>query len=488
MPRSRIIAQSSPSLRLLYFLFLSSGASSLIFETTFVRLLSYTFGNTAQAVSTVLAAFLGGLALGAYILGRWVDRWRPSLKIYGALELLVGLSCWFIPSTFAVLTNWYAVLYHRFQLGHTGLTLVRFGLSGLVILFPAILMGGTFPVIARYVAAVRTEFESDVDWLYALNTLGAAFGTILSTYLLMPSLGVRATVGFASAIDLAIFLVIFMFPHSRPVSVASPVAPTLAPEGSAPEAETGSSAGTWLFWGAFLTGAVALGYEVVWTHVLSFLVGNTVYAFGSMLFTFLCGLGLGAQAVSRRLKSPPAWGRALAASQILLALCVLLSTPLWSFVPTLFASGVKRALEYEFLLPVTGFVARLGYLGWCISRHPSGYRLRRAWIIELTVEVLALACLFLTAIFSPYLRHADALRPELARLLCAFYLLIIPCFLLGLSFPLLLNLAIHSTEGTGRGSEDYMRPTPWGPFSGRWEWALSYCPGSALSLPFVFAR
>ena len=197
--------------RWLQLLFFSSGAASLIFETIFTRLLSYTFGNTAQAISTVLAAFLGGLALGAYLLGRWVDRWRPSLKIYGLLELFVAVTCWFTPRTFVLLTGWYATLYHHFHLGPAGLTLMRFGLSGLVILIPAILMGGTFPVIARYVAAVQSEFEGDIDWLYALNTFGAAFGTILSTYILMPALGVRATVGFACAVDAAIFLAIFAF-------------------------------------------------------------------------------------------------------------------------------------------------------------------------------------------------------------------------------------------------------------------------------------
>src|SRR5262249_32795405 len=77
--------------RLVGALFFFSGASSLIFETLFTRLLSYTFGNTAYAASTVLAAFLGGLALGAYVIGRFADRVRPSLLLYGSLELVIGL-------------------------------------------------------------------------------------------------------------------------------------------------------------------------------------------------------------------------------------------------------------------------------------------------------------------------------------------------------------------------------------------------------------
>src|SRR2546430_1710278 len=80
-------------LRLLFFL---SGASSLIFETIFTRLLTYTFGNTAYAVSTVLASFLGGLALGAFVLGRWLDRRAPSLRFFGGGQLLfVGFFLFF---------------------------------------------------------------------------------------------------------------------------------------------------------------------------------------------------------------------------------------------------------------------------------------------------------------------------------------------------------------------------------------------------------
>lgn len=101
-------------LRVLPILFFFSGASSLIFETIFTRLLTYTFGNTAYAVSTVLAAFLGGRA---YVLGRYADRRPPSVWIYGALELLVGLYSLFIPKLFAFLTRTYVAVYHNFQVG-----------------------------------------------------------------------------------------------------------------------------------------------------------------------------------------------------------------------------------------------------------------------------------------------------------------------------------------------------------------------------------
>jgi len=167
----------------LYFLFFLSGASSLIFETIFTRLLTYTYGNTAYAVSTVLAAFLGGLALGAFLLGRWVDRHPPSLWIYGGLELLVGIYCLFIPKLFGLITQAYITLFHRFHLGTAGLTALMFGLAALVILLPTMLMGGSLPALARYVSAGRMNFQFEVDRLYGWNTFGAARGTLASTFL-----------------------------------------------------------------------------------------------------------------------------------------------------------------------------------------------------------------------------------------------------------------------------------------------------------------
>src|SRR5258707_813044 len=151
-----------PRLRLLGMLFFLSGTSSLILETLFTRLLSYTFGNTAYAASTVLAAFLGGLALGAYIIGKRVDGWRPSLLIYGTLELAIGFYALFVPLLFAGLTHAYVTLYRLLSLGTAGATTVRFLLATVVIIVPSALMGGTLPALARMVAATRSEYRSDL--------------------------------------------------------------------------------------------------------------------------------------------------------------------------------------------------------------------------------------------------------------------------------------------------------------------------------------
>lgn len=442
-------AASPSALRILPVLFFASGASSLVFETIFARLLTYTFGNTAHAVSTVLAAFLGGLALGAYIIGRWVDRRPPSLWIYGVLEALVALYCLFIPSLFGLLPSGYVALHHRLELGATGLTLVRFGLAALVILIPTILMGGTLPALARFLAAGRQGFESDVSRLYGWNTLGAATGTLAATYLLMPHLGVLGTIWLAAGINLAILVVVALLATKRPASNGSPEKTADAPPAPLPVAETGTRLKVLLV-GAFLTGAVALAYEVIWTHVLAFLIGNTVYAFGVMLFTFLCGLGLGAQIVARHFRRPEQWGRALAASQLFLAIAVFGTLPLWNRIPDLFAQGLVRAFEFDLLSVAFLLLLRVLYLGWRLYRRAPGAALPWPRVVECGIELALLIALM--SIETTGLWKHDAtyfLAGETLRFFCAFYLLIIPALLLGVSFPLLLQLASHGATRVG---------------------------------------
>ncbi len=438
------------SLRVLALLFFCSGASSLIFETIFTRLLTYTFGNTAHATSTVLAAFLGGLALGAFVFGRWVDRRAPSLWIYGGLELLVGIYCLFIPNLFALLTQSYVALYHRLHLGPAALTGVRFGLAALVILIPTVLMGGTLPAMARYVAFGRRDFAPDVSRLYGWNTLGAAVGTLASTYLLMPYLGVRGAIGLACGVNFAIFLSVALSGfRSHPAPL-----PEAAVQGNPEPTGEASPRGTFtvLVVGGFLCGAVALAYEVIWTHVLAFLIGNTVYAFGVMLFTFLCGLGIGAQVVARRLRSTQVWARALAGSQMFLGLAVFCTLPLWNRIPDVFSQGIMRAFEFDGLGVAFLLLLRMAYLGWRILRRTQAARFPWTRAVELGVEtIILLAVVGGDRSFLWKYETSFFVAAELLRFFLAFYLLILPSLLLGLTFPLLLNLTSRQAAGVGAG-------------------------------------
>lgn len=458
---SRVEPARLPRFRMLGILFFLSGTSSLILETLFTRLLSYTFGNTAYAASTVLAAFLGGLALGAYIIGKRVDRWRPSLLIYGTLELAIGAYALLVSPLFAGLTYAYVFLYRLLNLGIAGATTVRFLLATIVIVVPSALMGGTLPALARMVAATRPEYRSDLDWLYSVNTFGAAMGALLATYLLMPGWGVYGTLGTAFSVNVAIFLYTLWFvrrgssdQHVMRVAAISSVIdsggtrevaghlsqvrgemleglPNI--ESEIPDAALIDTRGAriLLLAAAFLTGMITLAYEVTWTHALAFLVGNAVYAFGMMLFTFLLGLAAGAHAVSRLARNNRTWAWAFVVSQMLLGVVILLTLPIWNRVPDLFNVSIIRVFQLDFLI-----LAALVFLRMIYAAVTD---LQRRWK-EVAAECVVLGFLFMRP--APQLPSENAyfVATEAYRFFIAFGLLIVPAILMGVAFPSLLNL------------------------------------------------
>ena len=442
--RPRAVLRGLPAL------FCLSGASALIFETIFTRLLTYTFGNTAHATSTVLASFLGGLALGAVFLGKWLDRRPASLRTYAVLELLIGGLCLFVPSFFGLLTKLYVSFYHRFQLGPTGLTVTRFALAASLILVPTFLMGGTLPAIARYLAAQRPDFQTQLDRFYAWNTIGGALGVLLSTYIFIPTFGIRGTIAVACTANFTIFVSIMSLTRRDPAGLipleiqASPIFPFL----TGPTRFKGVSG--WLLTGSFLSGAVALSYEVVWTHALSFLIGNTVYAFGLMLFTLLAGLGLGARIVATRLRASRLWAHGLAGSQVLAGITVFLTLPLWLRVPKVFTNGVMGAYNYDLGAIALILMIRVTYIFWANRRGL--FSQTRPWYRMYEPHLYALS-FFVTAVgILPFVQKYDRtyfVAGEVLRLLCVFGLLIAPALLIGIGFPLLLNLYTQGSKEVG---------------------------------------
>jgi len=427
---------SQRTMQIVAVLFCLSGGSSLIFETVFTRLLTYTLGNTAHAVSTVLAAFLGGLALGAYALGKLVEQRPRSLRMYAGLELLIGVYGLFVPVLFRASTRMYAGFYLHVHPGAATLAAARLVLAALFVTLPAFLMGGTLPALARFVGRSEVNSASKVSALYGWNTIGAALGTLAATYGLIPALGVRGTIWTACALNFAIAAAAWLLPR---MDVLHPLA------------VTGDDAGpresqALLLTFAFLTGAVALAYEVIWTHVQAFTIGSTVYAFGTMLFTVLCGLGAGAQLVARYFRRYEQWPLAFAGSQALLGFIIFATLPLWGWLPLAFEHGPKAIL----LAGVSGLIG-LRLLWLRLSRRHTGpaasasvpHRGRaRAALLFGAILFVGLAL-----IYSPSATFAFS---ELARFLCAFYMIFPPALLVGVSFPLLLGLAAGApTRGVG---------------------------------------
>ena len=295
-------------------LFLLSGATGLAYEVIWTRMLVRVFGASSFAVSTVLAAYMAGFALGSYLFGRLIDRKGNPVLIYGLLELGVGIFAVVFPFILAGMDPLYRGVYGSLEGNLYSLSIIRFLLSFTVLLIPTTLMGGTLPILSRFVTGSLSNLTLRVGWLYSINTFGAVAGTFLTGFVLLPSLGMRVTTFTAACVNIAIFFVCLALSRRRRQARAdraaaeAPVVEASGPrEGDAPKAPAPSGAARphssrderLVLFGFLLTGLAALAGEVIWTRVLALVVGTTVYAFSIMLTVFLLGLALGSAVFAR---------------------------------------------------------------------------------------------------------------------------------------------------------------------------------------------
>ena len=280
--------------------FLLSGASALVYEVVWMRQLRLTVGATTAAVSTLLAVYMGGLALGAALLGRLADRSRKPLRLYAVLEIAIGLYALLLPA----LTAWSGPLYVSMAQGLSSdpalLAALRAAYGAAFLLPPTILMGGTLPVLARFVGRSEASFGRDLGTLYGVNLAGACFGSVAAAFVLIPFLGLHGATVAAVAVNLGIGALAWAW-SARPVRLPEPAAaeeedPQGAFDPSGPLRRLLQTT-------VFVSGFTSLGYEVLWTRVLLFTFTSTMQAFAVILATFLAGLALGSglfAAVERR--------------------------------------------------------------------------------------------------------------------------------------------------------------------------------------------
>jgi len=282
-------------------LFFLSGASSLVYEILWMRMFTQVFGNTTAATSTVLAAFMAGLALGSYLIGSYVDR-HPcaTLKLYAYLEGMIGVFGLLMPLLIKALYVVYGWVFRTFPDTFFLLDATRFSLSLLLILIPTTLMGATLPVLSKHFVSSHHAMCRWVGLLYGANTLGAVAGSFVSGFFLIAWLGVTRTTHVAAGAN---FLIAFLALALAPLT--SPNNATLTDSAERGQDVATVTGGTenrgirrLLLAVCFGSGFSALAYEVLWTRLLVFVLDSTVYAFCTMLTTFLFGIALGGFLIS----------------------------------------------------------------------------------------------------------------------------------------------------------------------------------------------
>jgi spermidine synthase len=339
-------------------LYLLSGATGLLYQVAWSRALTLEMGHTAAAVSTVLAAFMGGLAIGAIAGGRragHVDG-GAALRSYAALEAFVGLAALLVAPVLSLSAPILAAAY-RDGSGGIGFATLRLALSLTVVALPATAMGATLPFAVRWLETSAPASAGRLAGrLYVLNTLGAAFGAALTGFVLLPALGLTLTTLTGVLTNATVAVVAWRL--ARPAPLDTPIAATRA-RGRAvkPGKSTARSrevarqtpaeaAAPWTASIALLvSGFAALVHEVAWTRVLALVIGPTTYAFTTMVTAFIVGLAGGGAIGTGLLRSGRSPLRLLVWAQCLAAAAAIGATAAVPRLPFIVAAVVGDASD-----------------------------------------------------------------------------------------------------------------------------------------------
>ena len=280
---------------LLAALFFVSGACGLVYQQLWLREMTLVFGVTVHAVSTVLAAFFGGLALGSVIAGRVVHRTARPLHWYGVAEIAIGVLAVLSPFLFDVVERIYLEIADVVPDSRVLLTGVRFVLAIAALIVPATLMGASLPLVMKSSLTRSDRLGERVSVLYGANTTGAIVGTIAAGFVLIGRYGITSSFRLAAAANVIVGVVAIVASNRT----ATPPQPDLVKFRRPEDAETSRDrdsgdriARTVL--GVFVvSGFVAIALEVVWFRVLVLYLESNTYAFTIMLATVLGGIALG---------------------------------------------------------------------------------------------------------------------------------------------------------------------------------------------------
>ncbi|MFQ5481170.1 MAG: fused MFS/spermidine synthase [Nitrospinaceae bacterium] len=311
--------------------FLASGATGLIYEVVWTRLLTLVLGNTHYSVATVLTTFMAGLALGSFLGGRWIDRRGDPLRVYAWLEGAIGLYCLAIPFFIDGALPVFRWIYSHFQEDYWLLSLLRFMVCAAILIVPTTLMGATLPVLGKFLTRNTGQMGQEVGTLYAVNTFGAVAGALASAFVLLRFFGVSATIHAAAALNLCIAGALGLG-IGKGYFPAAPAGPPEAPVET--KKEEPLSAGELFLLLAFgLSGLAALIYQVAWNRIFSLVLGSSVYAFSLILTTFILGLAVGTLVFSRVCKRLHQPQRVFALLQVGIGLTALAAIPLFGSIP-----------------------------------------------------------------------------------------------------------------------------------------------------------
>ncbi|QOX77776.1 fused MFS/spermidine synthase [Trichlorobacter lovleyi] len=323
-------------------LFFLSGFVGLCYEICWIRSAGLIFGATTFAVSSVVALFFTGMAMGAQYFGSRSTRYSQPLKVYAFLEIGVGTFALFSRQLLTVCEIPYQLLYPSCFQHSIIISVIRVVLIALVIIPPTFLMGGTLPLFTQFYNESATASSGDLAFLYALNTIGAAAGCLICGFVLLPELGLSTTLLLIGLLAQGGGVLTLLLISRGAFFTGAVMRSGSAAQGYQRQFTDPAERGL-LYATIFGTGFCVLSYEILWTRFLALITHNTVYTYTISLLTALTGIAVGSYLVHCRRPSGNATVL-LGAVQILSAFFVLVSlllpTTAWHWAASSESAGV----------------------------------------------------------------------------------------------------------------------------------------------------
>ncbi len=358
--------------------FFLSGLAALLYQTAWLRQFSLVFGTSELAVATVLAAYMAGLAAGSAVAGRYAGRVTRPVLVYGLLEAGIALSALAVPLLLMAARALYASMLGDQpappDAAAIGQPVFYLLVAFLVLAIPTGFMGATLPLLTRYAVRTDREVGPRVALLYAINTAGAVVGTVVAAFMLLPALGLNGTVWVGVAVNLAVFVIAAGLARGRRDSTGDDVSSAAsAPPGFLSACIRPLFRGTakaqdrlstvfrhqpaWILPLMLVSGANAFLYEVLWTRMLTHVMGGSIYAFATMLAAFLTGIALGGGLAGKVAEHRERAAVAFALTQVAIGvLSVGVYAWMGPLIPSALTTYTLALFAVAVMLPATVFI------------------------------------------------------------------------------------------------------------------------------------
>jgi spermidine synthase len=313
--------------RTLLALFVASGFAGLIYQAIWSHYLGLTLGHAAYAQTLVLGIFMGGMALGAWLISRFGVQWRRLILAYAIVEVLIGIGGLGFHFLFEAYTEFSQQTVYPALSSVTAVRAWQWGSAALLIAPQSILLGMTFPLMSGGYLRVAPRADGEIlGGLYFTNSIGAAFGALFSTFVLLPRIGMPGAVATAGVVNLAVGVLAWLVSRRAYVQSTAKESDVAA---ASPVSVADGKFFRMMLIAATITGGSSFVYEIGWVRMLNQALGTTIHSFELMLSAFILGLAFGGWWIrkrSRLIADPVSYA---GYAQIWMGIAALISIPVF---------------------------------------------------------------------------------------------------------------------------------------------------------------